>query len=40
MGNLDIKYMYSEEGRRILIEAKKASFIKQNAKMFKKRQKS
>ena len=39
IGNLDIKYAYSEDGRKLLVKARKKAFITQNAKKLKKRQK-
>ena len=36
---MDIKYVYSEEGRKLLVTARKKAFITQNAKKIKKRQK-
>ena len=39
IGNMDIKYVYSEEGRKLLVTARKKAFITQNAKKIKKRQK-
>lgn len=39
VGNMEIKYAYSEEGRKLLVKARKKAFITQNAKKIKKRQK-
>ena len=39
ISNLDIKYAYSEDGRKLLVKARKKAFITQNAKKLKKRQK-
>lgn len=39
LGNMEIKYAYSEEGRKILVKARKEAFITQNAKKLRKRQK-
>ena len=39
IGNLNIIYAYSEDGRKLLVKARKKAFITQNAKKIKKRQK-
>ena len=39
IGNLNIIYAYSEDGRKLLVKARKKAFITQNAKKLKKRQK-
>ena len=39
IGNLNIIYSYSEDGRKLLVKARKKAFITQNAKKLKKRQK-
>ena len=40
IGNIDIKYVYSEEGRKLLVKCQKESFISRNDKYINKRQKS
>ena len=39
LGNMEIKYAYSEDGRQLLVKARKKAFITQNAKKLKKKQK-
>lgn len=40
IGTIEINYVYSEEGRKLLVKARKHAFITQNAKRLKKRQKA
>ena len=36
---MEIKYAYSEEGRKLVVKARRKAFITQNSKKLKKRQK-
>ena len=38
MGSIDVKYVYSEEGRKLLVKCRKNSFITKNDKHINKRQ--
>jgi hypothetical protein len=39
LGEIDLKYAYSEDGRKLLVKCKKKSFLSLNARMIDKMQK-